>query len=122
MELRDKVVVVTGAGSGIGAALARRFSREQPRALVLADLNLAAASEVAEESNAVAIEVDVTEPEDNNRLIDEVEELFGPIDLFCANAGIGFVGDEQTPPEDWDRMWQVNVMSHVHAARRLLPT
>ncbi|HLF61982.1 MAG TPA: SDR family oxidoreductase [Acidimicrobiia bacterium] len=122
MELRDKVVVITGAGSGIGAALARRFSREQPRALVLADLNLAAASEVAEESNAVAIEVDVTEPEDNNRLIDEVEELFGPIDLFCANAGIGFVGDEQTPPEDWDRMWQVNVMSHVHAARRLLPT
>ncbi|HKZ24811.1 MAG TPA: SDR family oxidoreductase, partial [Acidimicrobiia bacterium] len=80
------------------------------------------AREVADEIDAVALQVDVGRPEDNNRLIDEVEELFGPIDLFCANAGIGFVGDEQTPPEDWDRMWQVNVMSHVHAARRLLPT
>jgi short-subunit dehydrogenase len=66
--------------------------------------------------------VDVAVPVDNNRLVDEVEELFGPIDLFCANAGIGFVGDEQTPPEEWDRMWQVNVMSHVHAAHRLIPT
>jgi len=121
MELRDKVVVITGAASGIGAALARRFSRDQPRALVLADLNLLSASEVAEETNAVALEVDVARPEDNDRLVDEVEELFGPIDLFCANAGIGFAGDEQTPPEDWDRMWQVNVMSHVHAARRLIP-
>ncbi len=121
MELRDKVVVITGAASGIGAALARRFSREQPRALVLADLNLLAATDVAQETDAVALEVDVARPEDNDRLVDEVEELFGPIDLFCANAGIGFAGDEQTPPEDWDRMWQVNVMSHVHAARRLIP-
>lgn len=121
MELRDKVVVITGGASGIGAALARRFSREQPRALVLADLDLLAATNVAEETNAVALEVDVARPEDNDRLVDEVEEFFGPIDLFCANAGIGLVGDEQTPPEDWDRMWQVNVMSHIHAARRLIP-
>jgi len=122
MELTDKVVVITGAGSGIGAAMARRFSREGPRALVLADLNITAATEVAEGIGAVAIEVDVARPEDNNRLIDEVEELFGPVDLFCANAGIGFAGDEQTPPEAWDRMWHVNVMSHVHAARRLIPS
>jgi len=122
MELRDQVVVITGAGSGIGAAMARRFSEERPRAMVLADLNLETAREVADEIDAVALQVDVGRPEDNNRLIDEVEELFGPIDLFCANAGIGFVGDEQTPPEEWDRMWQVNVMSHVHAARRLIPS
>jgi NAD(P)-dependent dehydrogenase (short-subunit alcohol dehydrogenase family) len=122
MELTDKVVVITGAASGIGAAMARRFSRERPRALVLADLKVTAATELAEGIGAVAIEVDVARPEDNNRLVDEVEELFGPIDLFCANAGIGFAGDEQTPPEEWDRMWQVNVMSHVHAARRLIPS
>jgi NAD(P)-dependent dehydrogenase (short-subunit alcohol dehydrogenase family) len=122
MELTDKIVVITGAGSGIGAAIARRFSRERPRALVLADLNVTTATEVAEDIGAVAIEADVARPEDNNRLIDEVEELFGPIDLFCANAGIGFAGDEQTPPEEWDRMWHVNVMSHVHAARRLIPS
>jgi NAD(P)-dependent dehydrogenase (short-subunit alcohol dehydrogenase family) len=122
MELRDKVVVITGAGSGIGAAMARRFSRESPRALVLADINLSAASDVAVDTGAVALEVDVARSEENNRLIDEVEELFGSVDLFCANAGIGFVGDEQTPPAEWDRMWQVNVMSHVHAARRLVPS
>ena len=115
-------MVITGAGSGIGAAMARRFSEERPRAMVLADLNLETAREVADETDAVALQVDVGRPEDNNRLIDEVEELFGPIDLFCANAGIGFIGDEQTPPEEWDRMWQVNVMSHVHAARRLIPS
>ena len=122
MEIRDKVVVITGAGSGIGAALARRFSSENPHALVLADLDAEAANIVAAESRAVAIQADVSRPEDNDRLIDEVEELFGPIDLFCANAGIGFAGDEQTPLGEWDRMWQVNVMSHVHAARRLVPT
>ena len=70
----------------------------------------------------MAIDVDVSRPEDNDRLVDQVEELFGPVDLFCANAGIGFAGDEQTAPDDWDRMWQVNVMSHVHAARRLIPS
>jgi NAD(P)-dependent dehydrogenase (short-subunit alcohol dehydrogenase family) len=122
MELRDQVVVITGAGSGIGAAMARRFSEERPRAMVLADLNLETAREVADETDAVALQVDVARPQDNNRLVDEVEGLFGPIDLFCANAGIGFIGDEQTPPEEWDRMWQVNVMSHVHAARRLIPS
>jgi len=122
MELRDKVIVITGAGSGIGAALARRFSSERPHALVLADLNFEAAEKVATDVGAIALQVDVSRPEDNDRLVDEVEELFGPIDLFCANAGIGFAGDEQTPPSEWDRMWQVNVMSHVHAARRLLPT
>jgi NAD(P)-dependent dehydrogenase (short-subunit alcohol dehydrogenase family) len=122
MELRDQVVVITGAGSGIGAAMARRFSEERPRAMVLADLNLETAREVADETDAVALQVDVARPGDNNRLVDEVEGLFGPIDLFCANAGIGFIGDEQTPPEEWDRMWQVNVMSHVHAARRLIPS
>jgi NAD(P)-dependent dehydrogenase (short-subunit alcohol dehydrogenase family) len=122
MELRDKIIVITGAGSGIGAALAHRFSVERPGALVLADLDLEAVNKVAATIGAVALEVDVARPEGNDQLIDEVEELFGPVDLFCANAGIGFAGDEQTPPDEWDRMWQVNVMSHVHAARRLVPT
>ena len=121
MILNDKVVVVTGAGSGIGAAMARRFAREEPRALVLADLNVASVEEVAATTGGMAIGADVSRPEDNDRLVDQVEERFGPVDLFCANAGIGFAGDEQTDPADWDRMWQVNLMSHVHAARRLIP-
>ena len=114
-------MVVTGAGSGIGAAMARRFATEGPRALVLGDLDLASAQAVAGEIGAEAVQVDVADPGSNDALIDLAEERFGPIDLFCANAGIGFAGDEQTPPERWDSMWQVNLMSHVHAARRLVP-
>ncbi|HEY7470388.1 MAG TPA: SDR family oxidoreductase [Acidimicrobiia bacterium] len=121
MELTDRVIVVTGAGSGIGAAMARRFASETPRAVVVADIDLDSATRVAKEIGAWARVVDVADPGSNERLIDEVEDRFGPIDLFCANAGIGFAGDEQTTLEDWDRIWQVNLMSHVHAARRLVP-
>jgi NAD(P)-dependent dehydrogenase (short-subunit alcohol dehydrogenase family) len=121
LNLRDRVVIITGGGSGIGAAMARRFAAEAPRALILGDLDLDSAQAVAAEIGAEAAQVDVVEPGSNDALIDLVEEHFGPIDLFCANAGIGFAGDEQTPPERWDFMWQVNLMSHVHAARRLVP-
>jgi NAD(P)-dependent dehydrogenase (short-subunit alcohol dehydrogenase family) len=121
LNLRDRVVIVTGGGSGIGAALARRFAAEEPRGLVIGDLDLVAARAVATEIGADAVQVDVSDPDSNDALIDQTEGHYGPIDLFCANAGIGFAGDEQTPPERWDFMWQVNLMSHVHAARRLLP-
>ena len=122
MRLSDKVVVITGAGSGIGAALARRFAREAPRALFLVDLDASSVEDVADEIGAHPIEADVSRPEENDRLITQAEDEFGPIDLFCANAGIGFAGDEQTPPEEWNRMWSVNLMSHVHAASRLMPS
>lgn len=121
MELLDRVVVVTGAGSGIGAAMSRRFAEEHPSALILADLDLDSARSVAEGLDATAVQVDVASQDSNQRLIDFVEERFGPVDLFCANAGIGFAGDEQTDSAEWDRMWQVNTMSHVHAARCLIP-
>ena len=121
MNLTDRVIVVTGAASGIGAAMARRFSAERPRALIVADLDFESAQRVADEIDATALEVDVADPGSNDRLIDHTEEMFGPIDLFCANAGIGFAGDEQTPPELWDKMWHVNLMAHVHAARKLIP-
>ena len=122
MELTDKVIVVTGAASGIGKAMARRFAAEGPRGLVLADLNLRAAEEVALAIGGIAIETDVSSPEANKRLIEMTEDRFGPIDLFCANAGYGVAGDEQSDPDEWDRMWQVNLMSHVHAAKHLIPS
>jgi NAD(P)-dependent dehydrogenase (short-subunit alcohol dehydrogenase family) len=121
MQVRDRVVVVTGAGSGIGEAMARRFASESPSGLVVADLDASAAERVATDIGAVMFQVDVSDPEGNRLLIDETERRFGPIDLFCANAGYGHAGSEQDDPATWDRMWQVNVMSHVHAARHLLP-
>jgi NAD(P)-dependent dehydrogenase (short-subunit alcohol dehydrogenase family) len=121
LELSDRVVVITGAGSGIGAAMARRFAEEGPAALILADLDLESAHTVSDETGGTPFRVDVADPGSNQSLVDFVNDRFGPIDLFCANAGIGFAGDEQTDPDDWDRMWQVNTMSHVHAARSLIP-
>ncbi len=121
MHLEDKVIVVTGAGSGIGEALARRFAQENPAGLVLVDLNVTAVEEIATAIGAVAQQADVSDAEANRRLVEITENRFGPIDLFCANAGIGFAGDEQTDPSEWDRMWQVNLMSHVHAAKHLIP-
>lgn len=121
MELGDKVVVITGAAGGIGAAMARRFAKEAPSGLVLADLDLAKLEQGADEIGAIARKLDVADPEGTRALIDETEDRFGPIDLYCANAGYGIVGDEQTDFEEWDRMWHVNLMSHVYAARSLVP-
>ncbi|MGH8944802.1 MAG: SDR family oxidoreductase [Acidimicrobiia bacterium] len=121
MELADKVVVITGAASGIGEGMARRFAKESPAALILADLDLDGAEQVAEEVSGSARRLDVADPEGTHSLIDEVEQRFGPVDLYCANAGYGVVGDEQTDFAEWERMWRVNLMSHVYAAKRLVP-
>ncbi|MGD2043354.1 MAG: SDR family oxidoreductase [Acidimicrobiia bacterium] len=122
MELNSKVIVITGGGSGIGAAMARRFAKEGPSGLVVADIDPDSARVVAEEVGGVAVLTDVSDPEANRELIEGTEDRFGPIDLFCANAGIGMVGDEQSDIAMWDRMWQINVMSHVLAARHLVPS
>lgn len=121
MHLNSKVIVITGGGSGIGAAMARRFASEEPSGLVIADIDIDSATDVAEETGGVAVLADVSDPDANRDLIEGTEDRFGPIDLFCANAGIGMVGDEQSDLAMWDRMWGINVMSHVHAARYLVP-
>lgn len=122
MEINDKTIVITGGGSGIGAAMARRFAEEGPAALIIADIDLVAATRVAEGVGGVAVLTDVSDPEANKELVEGTEDRFGPIDLFCANAGIGMVGDEQDDLAVWNRMWGINVMSHVHAARHLMPS
>jgi NAD(P)-dependent dehydrogenase (short-subunit alcohol dehydrogenase family) len=123
MELLERNVVITGAGSGIGAGLARRFAKERPRALVLADLNLEAVQRVADEVGGVAVQADVGREEDIAQLVARAREVGGAVDVFFSNAGIP--GPDGGPPEagdeDWDRAWRVNVMAHVWAARAVLP-
>jgi len=128
MELRDRVIVVTGGGSGIGAALALRLAAESPAAIVLADLDGAGAHRVAEQVVAahpgVAVEdraCDVSAPEEVDRLVAETTERRGRVDLYCSNAGIGTGAGIEAPDEVWQRIWDVNLMSHVHATRALLP-
>ena len=121
MRITGKVIVITGAGSGIGAGLARRFSQEGAAAVVVADIDFEAATRIAQEMGGHALRVDVANQDSNRRLIDDVETTFGPIDLFCANAGIAHEGDEQTSDGEWEHMLGINFKAHLFAARHLIP-
>jgi NAD(P)-dependent dehydrogenase (short-subunit alcohol dehydrogenase family) len=121
MLVKDRIVVVTGAASGIGRALARRFAAEGAKLVVCSDRNGEGAKAVADEIGGVAFTTNVGKEEDIKHLIDTVEAQHGPIDLFCSNAGIGVGGGAETSNEHWQRIWDINVMAHVWAARHLVP-
>jgi NAD(P)-dependent dehydrogenase (short-subunit alcohol dehydrogenase family) len=122
MELAGKVAVVTGAASGIGRALTRRFAAEGVRGVVVADLDGEGAERVAAEIGdaAIAVACDVTDPGHADRVIGAAESAFGPVDLFCANAGVA-VGVDMATPAEWDLAFGVNIRAHIVAAERLLP-
>ncbi|HEX2391557.1 MAG TPA: SDR family oxidoreductase [Solirubrobacterales bacterium] len=140
MELAGAHCVVTGAAQGIGAAVARRLAAAGARAVVVADLDGDGAEGVAREiagrtsggaaaepvgtgaTECLGLRVDVGRAEEIDRLVSSAEQRFGPIDLFCSNAGIaGPHGGPEVADGEWQRTWEINVMSHVWAARRLLP-
>jgi NAD(P)-dependent dehydrogenase (short-subunit alcohol dehydrogenase family) len=121
MEVSDKVIVVTGAASGIGRALARRFDAEGARSVVSVDLDTEGAEATAAEIGGIALAADVSVEADIANVIETTEAQVGAIDLFCSNAGIGMGMDLDAPNEEWQKSWDVNVMSHVYAARHLVP-
>ena len=120
MKLTDAVVVVTGGGSGIGKALCRRFAKDGAKAVVVVDI-ASTAHDVAAEIGGVAFPADVAKEPDVRRVVQEVLALYGRIDLFCSNAGISGGGGLDTTDADWQRMWQVNTMAHIYAARAVVP-
>jgi NAD(P)-dependent dehydrogenase (short-subunit alcohol dehydrogenase family) len=124
MELTDKVVVVTGGGNGIGRALCRRFAAEGARAVVVVDRDGDAVQAVAHElgDQALALTADVSVEADIVNVVEHTENAFGPIDLFCSNAGIGGGGGIEAPDEVWHDIWGINVLAHVYAARAVLPS
>jgi NAD(P)-dependent dehydrogenase (short-subunit alcohol dehydrogenase family) len=134
MKLADRSIVITGAASGIGRALALRFAQERPRGLVLADLDAqstalhALADALARGDGAarppvevLAVSCDVARESQVLALVAAADARFGRVDVFCSNAGIIRDGDEHTPDDTWTLNWQVHVMAHVYAARATVP-
>jgi NAD(P)-dependent dehydrogenase (short-subunit alcohol dehydrogenase family) len=121
MKLKDKVAVVTGGANGIGRALCKRFAAEGARGVVVADLDIGRADELAKEIDGIAVETNVGDEASIINLVRRTTEAYGVIDLFCSNAGIGTAGGADEPNEVWQRIWEVNVMAHVYAARHVLP-
>src|SRR5262252_7270722 len=121
MEMKGKVVVVTGGASGIGAALVRRFAREGAAGMVVADMNHEQAKAVAAEVNGLAVRTDVSREADVQALIAQATQRHGRVDVLCSNAGIAIGGGVDTPNAEWQRIWDVNLMAHVYGARAVLP-
>jgi NAD(P)-dependent dehydrogenase (short-subunit alcohol dehydrogenase family) len=124
MELADKVAVVTGGGNGIGRALCRRFAAEGAHGVVIVDRDADAVQAVAHElgDRALGLTADVSVEADIVNVVEHTEDTFGPIDLFCSNAGIGGGGGIEAPDEVWHDIWAINVLAHVYAARAVLPS
>ncbi|MFH9549564.1 SDR family NAD(P)-dependent oxidoreductase [Streptomyces sp. NBC_00377] len=113
--VQDARVVVTGAGGGIGAALARRYAAEGAR-VVVNDLDADRARSVADEIGGIAV------PGDASTIVEQAREaLGGTVDVYCANAGVASGGSESAEEAVWALAWDVNVMAHVRAAHALLP-
>jgi len=122
MQLSGANVVVTGGANGIGRALCRAFAQAGARRIDVVDLDLERAQEVADAIGGRAHRIDVASPAAVDGLVREVERDGGPIDLFVSNAGLLVVGGPEVPVADWQRLWDVNVMAHVHAANAVLPS
>ena len=121
MDIKGKKIVVTGAASGIGRALARRFQVEGAAQIVLTDVNQNGLDEVAREIGADAKVANMGDEGDVVNFIQYAEERLGQIDLLCNNAGISVPGGPEVSTDDWQNIWQVNVMAHVWATRAALP-
>lgn len=124
--LQDRVVVVTGAGNGIGRALARRAAAEGARVAV-GDIDTEAVEAVAAEIGGFPVAADLSTDIGVQALVERATRELGPIDVFFANAGIdGALGADtpslDTPDEVWAQVMDINVMAHVRAARLLVPT
>lgn len=121
MDITGQIVVVTGAASGIGKALAEAFATAGARLVVCADRDGAGAEATAAATGGISATADVSRETEIQTLIEGVEANHGPIGIFCSNAGIIHRGGIEVPNEDWQNIWDINVMAHVWAARHVVP-
>jgi NAD(P)-dependent dehydrogenase (short-subunit alcohol dehydrogenase family) len=121
MDIRGKRVVITGGASGIGRAMALRFAAEGAAHVCVADLQADAVRDVAKEVDGTGIACDVSSEADVQNLVAQARKAMGQVDVFCSNAGIAVLGDENESDAMWQKNWDIHVMGHVYAARALVP-
>jgi NAD(P)-dependent dehydrogenase (short-subunit alcohol dehydrogenase family) len=126
MEIANQVAVVTGGASGIGRSIALALAAAGASGVVVADIDAPGAAKVAGEieasgHRALAMSADMSHEPDVRALVAGAEDVFGPVDLFFSNAGIIVAGGVEVPDDAWQRIWAINVQSHIYAARALLP-
>lgn len=121
MEIKDKVVVVTGGARGIGAAMCRQFVAEGAAGVVVSDKDGPAAASLAKELGQISVTCDVGIESQLRILVDQTRRTYGRIDIFCSNAGITSKGGLECSTAEWQNQWNVNVMSRLFAARSVIP-
>lgn len=122
MKVENKRVIITGSANGIGSSLARAFSERNVQSMILVDLDESNNSTLAKKVGGTAYKADVGDEDEIIKLVDYAKQNMGGIDIFCSNAGIsGAGGLLSTSNQDWNNIWNINVMSHIHAAKHALP-
>ena len=123
MEVENKRIIITGSANGIGSSLSRVFKERNVKSMILVDLDESNNSKLANEVGGIPYKADVGNENDIIKLVEFAKQEMGGIDIFCSNAGIsGAGGLLNTSNEDWSSIWNINVMSHIHAAKHALPS
>ncbi len=123
MNVKDKIILVTGGANGIGKALCERFAAEDARKIIVADLDFENAQKVAESIGGSAYKLDVSDEPEVKRIVEQILREFGKIDLVCSNAGIaGAEGCLEVNNDVWQNIYDVNVLSHLYLARAIFPS
>ena len=122
MKVENKRVIITGSANGIGSSLSRAFKDRNVESMILVDLDEINNTKLSNEVGGIPYKADVGSEDDIIKLVEFAKKEMGGIDIFCSNAGIsGAGGLLNTSNEDWNNIWNVNVMSHIHAAKHTLP-
>jgi len=123
MNIKDKIILVTGGANGIGKALCERFAAEGAKKIIVADLDFENAQAVADEIGGKAVQLDVSDEAQVKAAVEETLNEFGQIDLVCSNAGIGGAeGCLEVSNDVWQKIYEINVLSHLYVSRAVFPS